>query len=928
MQDVPPAPATVSGLPPSYEEHWPEATVREGLASGSLVLGKLHVPSFHTDTAYVITEVGKAPPSGLGSQDMASQAAEVWIPVTGFLGRNRAMHGDIVAATPLWAPWRAASGGAVPADAQEEPAAGADGEAAGWDRARCRVVAVLERQSAAREFVAVLQTPGETGKNTKVSTLRAAPAGPVGQTPLKVQPRDRRLPAFWLLEAEPKGLQQLPAGTDGADAKSRSRSRRRSKAQLAAFDARAGSLTREALLHAAAAGSNGVLCVVKYVDWPSTSLLPHANVLQVLGPLGSLAAESDALLSFYGLEWRPFSKEAEEHLRAAFPDARAVVEQALAAGRADMRHIRCFTVDPPTARDLDDAVSVAAGKAPGTFRVGVHVADVTHFVQPGDIVDAEARRRATTVYLVGKVYPMLPRWLSESLCSLLPDGDRLSMSVFFSLDVEGRLVEEDPPIIARGVIRTRARLSYQDVDRALESDQASAVMPADVLDDLQTLALLTGARRRLRINSGAVILERSHFFFRTNDEGQVEGIVREPSASVSHHLIEELMVLANHIVAAKLVEAGGSATFAAGQPTKQEAALPQPLLRRHPDTEDKVREKIFGLLPDHLASQAPQDKPLAVLLDWCRQHWSAESHEAVCADILTEFDAAEYIVADLGEEAEVAPVEHWALSLPLYMHFTSPIRRYADVLVHRRLANILESEGVEMHQGLGSPAADTHAVEHADFLNGLKQAVEVCNAKKRDAQDANLDSVQLALSAYIHSNGGMDVPDAVITRIVMPRTSEVAATAEGEELGEKPQTFWQRLKSRTMKEALEFYVPPAQCTRSVSFDALNIELASQPQGAAGEGSRPASASTTRSVWVRPKGGRGAIVELKVLEPLPVRLVSEGPQDSESTAGSIPRRWTVRLPWAAALEREDTVPVAGPKRRHAPRYRPDNVGTCP
>ncbi|CAJ1365059.1 unnamed protein product [Effrenium voratum] len=172
---------------------------------------------------------------------------------------------------------------------------------------------------------------------------------------------------------------------------------------------------------------------------------------------GIAATRADALLAFFGLEWRGFSEEShgmgspadvEEELRRQFPDTAAVVQSELPR-RRDLRHLHCVTIDPPHAKDLDDAVSVSPGQRPGSLRVGVHIADVTHFVPPGSATDREARKRATTVYLVARAYPMLPRWLSENLCSLLPDGDRLSFSVFFSITENGELDTTEPPEMCR-----------------------------------------------------------------------------------------------------------------------------------------------------------------------------------------------------------------------------------------------------------------------------------------------------------------------------------------------------------------------------------------------------------------------------------------------------------------------------------------------
>lgn len=787
-------------------------------------------------------------------------------------------------------------------------------EADSWDRARCRVVAILERRSVGKELVALLQAPQHDGEAAVSKSSR----------PLKIQPRDSRLPAFWLSEsAVPSTATSSVEPTAFTKAKAPPRRERREGAQAAATEAATASVSPAAL--AKVAGEDGVLCVARFTSWPRTSLSPYAEVVEVLGPSGTVAAESDALLAFYGLDWRSFSDDLERGLRERFPSTAAVVEEELRRGRDDLRDIRCITVDPPTARDLDDAVSIMPGKVEGTYRVGVHVADVTYFVRPGDAVDVEARKRATTVYLVGRVYPMLPRWLSENLCSLLPDGDRLAMSVFFTLDADGQLlVKEEPPTVRRGVIRTHCRLNYNQVDQILQAGDRceNLQLSTEVLADIKTMAAITAARRQLRIDSGAVVLDRSHFFFETDNEGRIEEIHKESANSVSHSLIEELMVLANHVVASKLVEAGKASDDSASATV--EAALWQPLLRRHPDTEAQVRQRIFELIPDNLKPSAPKDVPLPSLMSWFKQRSAPQTYEAVCADILTAFKEAYYVVldgdsngskdGDSNEDADTAEPEdigHWALSLPSYMHFTSPIRRYADVLVHRRLNHII---GAEV-----APATTTTTPTHAEFLESLKQVVETCNQNKRNSQDASLDSVQLALSAYVRRCGGIDVPDAVVTRILVPSSSvSVAASsspmsqiagsdsdvplASDAQVSTRP-TFRQRLKQRNRKEALEFYVPMAQCLRSVSFEALGVELVPGSviiaDGGLSAQGRGDTVALARSAKVRVCGkSEGGEVEIKVLEPLAVRLVSEGSsaESASSSSASSGRHWTVRLPW--------------------------------
>lgn len=1165
-----------------FEEHWEPHVVEEGLASGLLVKGTLHVPSFHTDTAFVIAEVAHRPDPIDDEEVEDDPKRVVWIPVTGFIGRNRALHGDTVVALPSWQPWRrgerdspggppgeatsattraaaasdAADGSAAPSSsaapagdaapheealpppppappapppaeqdeqAQQAPAqaaaAGAapgaaataqpappqlsselerqreelrntvlarlsqteegalplsvlgqstqvrklrkgfgnlakalrqlsdcmevvqegtppetvvrllpgqrsrgaaeevtkewwepqqqppseqqvepgaealavpftpppppaDGADAGavpdtaavtqsapandepsgqptdapaaqgsWERARCRVVAISERRASAGEIVAVFRPPAPVSGEDGIQAR--------GLEPLKVQPRDRRFPAFWVQEDEAIAN----AGSEASSASTSPSSMLR--AQAASAQQPGGGQPQQ---------PSSLLCVMQFAGWPTESLSPYARILEVLGPQGAAHAEADALLAFYGLEWRPFAQELETALRESFPDGDALVEQEVAAGRReDLRALRCVTIDPPTAKDLDDAVSIAPGQqVPDTFRIGVHVADVTHFVAAGSAVDREARRRATTVYLVYKVYPMLPRWLSEKLCSLIPDGDHLAFSVFFTLNRDGQLVDSDPPAFSRTAIRTVARLNYDEVDAALNPQPGASEtqLSGEVLSDLQALAEVTAARRRQRIGDGTVVLERTNVAFELDEDSQVVGLREEAAASQSHHLIEELMVLANHLVALRLVEAGdeeaaGARPAAISDGGGGEAALPQPLLRRHPDSEAKVRQKVFEILPEDLSAQAPANAGLPELVAWLQERLPGPTLQAVCADIMTEFKEAEYVVAEHAV-AQTAEVAHWALALPAYMHFTSPIRRYADVLVHRRLGHILagnaaRTEGTGTVATCGDTGSDQH--QHHNFLEDLKDAVKRCNAKKRDAYDASRDAVQMALAEHVHRTGGLRVEDAVITRIHLPgkgagssrQQDGNAPEASGTEAASpQRQSFHQRLKARTYKEALEFYVPAAQCSRSVSFEALNISLVEeaeeqatdstagsepgtgeaggagricssvrvrlrQPQVAAASGvaaddatspSASTAAAATAAVDAAAASDGDDVRELRILEPLAVLLVSSG-SGAEQQEGLPSRHWTIRLPWALPGDAAAAAPPATP-----------------
>lgn len=507
------------------------------------------------------------------------------------------------------------------------------------------------------------------------------------------------------------------------------------------------------------------LAVVKFKDWETTQQYPDCDVVRILGKEGSFNAEDDASLEMNGLVSDPYPGHIEEALVQQFPNAEALISREISR-RKDFRSERVFSIDPPSAKDLDDAVSVSH-LPDGTFKIGVHVADVCFFVPPGSELDMEARLRATSVYLPRRVYPMLPAYLSENLCSLLPGSDRLAFSVFFVLSETGEVVGD--PEFVRSVIHSRVKLSYDQVD--------SNQVPPEVQSDISTLMRLTKKLRSQRISNGSVSLDDRNsqeikFEFADLPNGDTfpvqvvnEVSVRQSGGHDSHTLIEELMVLTNKLIADKLCESG---------------TLTTPVLRRHMGTEDAVVEAGSGFLSKVGVAVNP-DLTLQDILTLARQNLTPSQLSTFTHSILGEFSRAEYIVG-----SESASAAHWGVGTARYMHFTSPIRRYADLIVHRKLCRII-----------GSTDACDDDEEEASVLAQIK----TCNANSKASQEAEKDNKLYYFSTLVSSFGNRGFQtEAIVKQLIAPDPE------------------------RGVKGSVEFFLPIIGDSRSQSLDSLGLEI--------------------------------------------------------------------------------------------------------
>ncbi len=395
---------------------------------------------------------------------------------------------------------------------------------------------------------------------------------------------------------------------------------------------------------------NGDVVEAAFVEWSDDQTHPIGRVTRLI------AGRSDP-----DLELRLIATSREiplifpESVEAAAAKMRMPADAADEKGRRDLRDLACFTIDPDTAKDFDDAVSIVRLES-GLLQLGVHIADVSHFVQPGDLIDAEAWSRATSVYLVDTVLPMLPESLSNGLCSLVPNEDRLAMSVLATVDSSGSVHEVE---ITPSVIRSRRRFTYSEAEAVL-SGETDEFAP-----DVHLLHLLTQVLKQRRSEAGSVDLDLTRPQIRTDDDG-VPVSVRPTQRRRSNRMIEECMLLANRLVAEHLAD----------QPRLTS------IYRVHPTPRESDLIRLVDTLRDLGVPYRPGDEPgpgdYRRILSFIENF---EFRDLVEMLAMKSLQKAFYSTHNEG---------HFGLAMDAYTHFTSPIRRYPDVVIHRLIKATLK----------------------------------------------------------------------------------------------------------------------------------------------------------------------------------------------------------------------------------------------
>ena len=468
-------------------------------------------------------------------------------------------------------------------------------------------------------------------------------------------------------------------------------------------------LTSEVLIPSDRTGGaeDGQVVLVEIEDWGAKGPSPLGRVTRILGRPGDPDVEVLSILFGHQLPLEfPDSVE-----REAEKVARRGVRPEDVEGRTDFRDLLVYTIDPADAKDHDDAVSVREFED-GTFEAGVHIADVSYYVKRGSVIDREGAERGTSVYLVDRVVPMLPEALSNQICSLVPNEDRLVVSVLFRVDSTGDVLSHR---VVRGVIRSRFKLSYEDAQALLDGDGSADLKKGPDGDALlRSLRQLSGFAQKLRARrstAGAIDFAMPEAKVELDDDGEPIAIHRRERLE-AHRVIEDLMILANETVAR----------------IGENDELPILYRIHEPPSEDRLE----GLrsLARHFGHPLPtgeiRPRDIADLVE--SQHGSRREY-LVSTVALRSMKKARYSGKNVG---------HFGLASEAYSHFTSPIRRYPDLQVHREVVR---------HVTAKSRASQVSS-------NELEAMAQHCSERERRADAAERDSIEVKTIRYMERHLG------------------------------------------------------------------------------------------------------------------------------------------------------------------------------
>lgn len=405
-------------------------------------------------------------------------------------------------------------------------------------------------------------------------------------------------------------------------------------------------------------GKHGDKAVVRITDWPERARNPYGEVIDILGAAGENNTEINAIMAEYGLPYKY-----PENVEKAANKIPEEIPQEEIRNREDFRDATTFTIDPKDAKDFDDALSIRR-LGNGTWEIGVHIADVTYYVKPNTVIEKEAEKRATSVYLVDRVVPMLPERLCNFICSLRPDEDKLAFSCIFEMNDKAEVLRSR---IARTVIRSNRRYAYEDAQAIIETGEG------DYKEEILKLNDLAQQLRANRFAGGSIDFDRHEVKFEIDETGRPLGVYFKVSKE-ANKLIEEFMLLANRTVAETIGKIKGR---------KPKAFVYRVHEQPDPDKLNTLSEFItrFGYKLKTTGKNTELSKGINTLL---RQVKNKPEENLIETITLRSMAKAVYTTENVG---------HYGLAFDYYTHFTSPIRRYPDMMVHRLLEKYLFQNG-------------------------------------------------------------------------------------------------------------------------------------------------------------------------------------------------------------------------------------------